>query len=404
MSLAFLNVPAHGHVNPTLPLVSELVSRGRPVVYYNTAAMADKIESTGAEFVPYPPFDYDAEHVDPNAARLAATLLQAAEKLLPWLLADLKQREVTAIIYDAITIWGWYAARVGRYPAINSTATMVLDQGVLQEVGTAADIIPMLIKALPQLWRLRRTGARLQEQYQVPRPALSNLFVSRADLNLVFTSRAFQPQADRFRSDYRFVGPSIPDKHPETDFPLERLAGRPVIYVSLGTLFNDRIDFFRSCLAAFDGDMYWLVMAVGNKIDLSLLEPLPRNAFVRRHVPQFSVLQRTDLFVTHGGANSINEGLYCGVPLLVYPQMVEQGFGARRVAALGAGRIMGDGDLRPDRLRALVEAMLADRRYHEQARQLGDSFREAGGFRRAADAVEAFIDERADHGGRANNG
>jgi hypothetical protein len=46
----FLNVPLHGHINPTLDLASELVTRGNDVVYYASASFREKIEATGAEF------------------------------------------------------------------------------------------------------------------------------------------------------------------------------------------------------------------------------------------------------------------------------------------------------------------------------------------------------------------
>jgi len=44
------NVPAHGHVNPTLPIVRELVSRGEQVAYYLTDEFELQIRYTGAEF------------------------------------------------------------------------------------------------------------------------------------------------------------------------------------------------------------------------------------------------------------------------------------------------------------------------------------------------------------------
>jgi UDP:flavonoid glycosyltransferase YjiC (YdhE family) len=46
----FLNVPLHGHINPTLDLASELVLRGNEVVYYASASFREKVEATGAEF------------------------------------------------------------------------------------------------------------------------------------------------------------------------------------------------------------------------------------------------------------------------------------------------------------------------------------------------------------------
>src|SRR5437868_6970972 len=49
----FLNVPAHGHVNPTLAVAQELVRRGQAVSYYLTDEFRDVVEATGAVFEPY---------------------------------------------------------------------------------------------------------------------------------------------------------------------------------------------------------------------------------------------------------------------------------------------------------------------------------------------------------------
>ena len=44
----FLGLPLHGHTNPSLPLVRELVGRGDEVVYYSADPFAARIEQTGA--------------------------------------------------------------------------------------------------------------------------------------------------------------------------------------------------------------------------------------------------------------------------------------------------------------------------------------------------------------------
>ncbi len=49
----FLNVPGHGHVNPTLAVVQELVRRGERVIYYLSEEFRAAIEATGATFRSY---------------------------------------------------------------------------------------------------------------------------------------------------------------------------------------------------------------------------------------------------------------------------------------------------------------------------------------------------------------
>jgi hypothetical protein len=49
----FFNVPAWGHVNPTLAVAQELVKRGHEVSYYLTEEFRETIQATGARFEPY---------------------------------------------------------------------------------------------------------------------------------------------------------------------------------------------------------------------------------------------------------------------------------------------------------------------------------------------------------------
>ncbi len=50
--ICFLNMPARGHVNPTLAVVQELVRRGQEVSYYLTEEFRNVVQATGAVFQP----------------------------------------------------------------------------------------------------------------------------------------------------------------------------------------------------------------------------------------------------------------------------------------------------------------------------------------------------------------
>ncbi len=53
-TIAFLNIAMQGHVNPTLPLVDELVRRGHSVTYHTSPAFREEIEAVGATVCLYP--------------------------------------------------------------------------------------------------------------------------------------------------------------------------------------------------------------------------------------------------------------------------------------------------------------------------------------------------------------
>ena len=116
-----------------------------------------------------------------------------------------------------------------------------------------------------------------------------------------------------------------------------------------------------------------------------MLGALPENVSVFPSVDQIAVLTEADVFLTHCGMNSANEGLYFGVPLVTLPQTSEQSGVAARVEQLGAGLRLRE--TTPDAIRAALEKAMKDPSYRENAEKIGASFRASGGAKAAADCI-----------------
>ena len=142
---------------------------------------------------------------------------------------------------------------------------------------------------------------RLCEAGDVPVMDLGEFFRQEAPLNLVFLPRAFQPQAETFDERFVFVEPSILPRTDGTSLPLDLLDERPVVYMSLGTIFNDRPDLFNSCFAAFKARPWQVVLAYGEWTDPATLDAIPENFLIAPTVPQLDVLTRTQVFITPAG-------------------------------------------------------------------------------------------------------
>ncbi|MDO5120012.1 MAG: glycosyltransferase [Coriobacteriales bacterium] len=116
---------------------------------------------------------------------------------------------------------------------------------------------------------------------------------------------------------------------------------------------------------------------------------LPGNVRVEQYVDQMEVLSRTSLFVTHCGMNSASEGMWMGVPELLFPLTGEQRAVARRVAEVGAGVLLEETTAKESAsLRAAVFAALADEHLREGANCMRDDLRSCAGPTGAADFIE----------------
>ena len=186
---------------------------------------------------------------------------------------------------------------------------------------------------------------------------------------------------------YAFVGPSI---RPTTE-TIEKTHD-VLIYISMGTVNNDLLPFYRACIAAFADSPYQVILSTGEQIDRSALGTLPDNITALPHVDQIAVLQKADVFLSHCGMNSASESLYFGVPLVLFPQTNEQGGVAARVAELGAGLKLEKADAAS--IRTAVDAVLQTPSYRANAQNIRESFLRCGGAKAAVDRILSVADRK----------
>ena len=165
-----------------------------------------------------------------------------------------------------------------------------------------------------------------------------------------------------------------------------RTGERKQIYISLGTVNNDKCGFYRNCIAALRDMPVDVVISVGEKLELEKLGGIPENIRVEHYVNQIGVLQNTDVFLTHCGMNSVSEALYFQVPLALFPQTAEQRSVAARVHELGAGVYLKAADA--GAIREAVTEVLEEPIYRQKAGEIAESFYRCGGAEAAAEKIE----------------
>ena len=402
--IIFFNLPGHGHVNPTLPVVTELVRLGHHLIYYNSEDFREKIELTGAEFRPYPEPNPTPEKVAAlveSLVNVTVFLFGESDRLLPFLLAELEREQPDLVIYDSITLWGMQAAHLMNLPTMSSISTFVQeDVGTIFQWRDYAHIIRHALPLMPKLIKRRK---RLVETYGKGVFPYKDVFPCVGQTNIVYTSREFQPETPFVNDSFHFVGPSInAEARVAVDFPWELLEnGRSKVYISLGTIHNQDVGFYKTAFATFADHPAQFILSAGPRTDMQALGEIPENFIVRPFVPQLELLPKMDVFITHGGMNSVNEGLYFGVPLVAIPNHLEQTLNARMVEKNGAGIVLGDrppyGRFRPEDLRQAVDELLQNTRYQQEAERLGDSFRAAGGYKTAVNHILSRLETTEKH-------
>ena len=387
-----LNLPEHGHMNATFPLVAELVRRGERVVYYSTGPFRERVEAAGAEYRSYgdPAVFRPPAHTG-GLYSVMAFAIGLAERVLPGLLPELRALAPDYLLIDSLCVWGNLARQVLGTPAAMLGSVFVTDERRMSVEGMVRQAYGQapketLLSGIDALNTYLMTAQRIDRQFGTVSPNMVEFFSNRQSLNVVFTSRYFHLAGDAYDDTYRFVGPSIePAANPEP----ELTDRRPLVYISMGTIFNHLPHFYRACFDAFGGAEYRVLMTTGN-VDAASLGVAPENFELRQFVPQVPVLSQASLFLTHGGMNSVSEALWHEVPLLVFPQHGDQHLVAARVAELGAGLTLRPPDIEPGKLREMADRVLCEPAFRAGARRVADSFRAAGGPPRAAEEILAW--------------
>lgn len=382
MKIAWFCIPAHGHTNPTLGLVKALAEAGHKVYYFSFEMFRAKIENAGATFIPCDEYDFEMEDKE-NADRVGKDQAFAVELLVSSTLAldemvteKIAVLQPDVIVADSIAYWGKLAAMKHGIPFVSSTTTFAFNRYssryMKHGVGETLKMLFSMPKVNKQIKRLQEKG--------YPVKGLLDIVQNDNDTNtVVYTSKYFQPCSDTFSDRYHFIGPSI---RPITD-AFEKKA-KKTVYISMGTV-NQNREFYRNCIHALGKTDYQVIISMGTNTDH--FDAVPENIELYESVDQMAVLSIADAFITHCGMNSASEGLYFGVPLILFPQTPEQDAVARRAEELGAGFRLPS--ISEDDIVKAVTRVIDEKNFKRGAEKVSESFKSSGGIKEAVSFIES---------------
>lgn len=391
-TFVYYSLPAHGHTNPTLPIFKELVAKGHTVLYYSLPEFKEKIERTGAIFRLYPEGMQLDPRVSKNVSLFGKQLVKVADEITDSLIAEIKNDQIDCIIYDSFSLWGKTTSTFLHIPAVVFYTTIAFNERVLPNFLPAyVSVFANGLFAIPNLISGYNHYKRIAKKYGFRAESFNNAMFNTEQCNIVFTSQYFQPGSAQFDKTFHFIGPSIDTRHDAKKMFAEIPSNKKIIYISVGTIFNDNLQFFITCIKAFEHSDYFVILSLGHRFTVKDLPYVPPNFLVQNSVPQLEVLKKADIFISHGGMNSINESLYYGVPLILVPQMVEQHINALRVKKLGAGIIVPRNYVTSEKLRSTVGQVLEDKKFAVNALKIRQTLHDAGGYKKAVDILLQFI-------------
>lgn len=385
----FLGFPGHGHVNPTIGLVKELISRGDTITYYCTEEFREKIEPTGATFIAYNAIDVEdatsGDYIN-SLKHLTSICSGLLDKL--W---ETKDDNYDYMIYDSMINIGDKIGELLNVPnIIRSITTFAFSKILLDDLRSHN--MNMLLNFDPK--EIHSVVKSMQKKYGVNflKAFIKSLNNNKAHINIVFTSKYFQPRIEDFDDSYKFIGPSIADRKELSNFRIDNPNNKKILFISLGTVANRNFNFYKESFNAFrDKNDLIVIMSIGKKNKISNLGDIPSNFLVYNYVPQLELLKQVDFFITHGGMNSTSEGLFNNLPLIVVPQFGDQFIVGKRVEELKAGINLHKANITSNDILDAFNKLSSDKSFAENSKIIGKSLRESGGYKKAAMEIQNII-------------
>ena len=394
MHIAVVSLGAFGHVNPTLSVVTELVSRGVRVTYFTTEDFRSIIEPTGAKFVPVHSWmaqqkggQDNGEKDDNVAATVPFLFLNEAGAYIEDVMAVLREDRPDAVMHDFAGIAGTMAADMLKVPNI-----MIYTSYPSNDTYSVAESF----EGIPEDHPLRIAAGQIAqgyvEKYGCRLMTVKEIFDGQGDLNLVMMQKRLVPNYESFDDRFVFTGVQIGKR---TAFGSWKAPdnGRPLLYSSLGTAFNNWPEYYPILFDAVR-DLDINVFAALGGIKPESLKDIPANVEVGQMVPQLDILSQASVFITHAGMGGTGEAIYYGVPMIAIPQMDEQAITARQIEKTGLGvAFLDKNSITSEGLKTAIVKLLEDESYRSTAREFSEDMKSLGGAKASADAIMKFLQQ-----------
>jgi MGT family glycosyltransferase len=403
-----------GNAPPQLALTHRLIQRGHEVRVLAHEAARERVQRTGAEFVPfkhaYPALDMTRPETDPLhdwdvRTRLGAGL-RVRDNILFGLLADtardcseaLEEWPAQAIAFDWMLPGAALAAQAASLPAIAlvhcpfpipTRGAPPLGSGLRPmggPLGGARDRVLLAFSrrffaaGLPDLNRVRAAHGLdpITDWYDQLRTVQQIAVMSAPELD--FSSRG------RLAENVRYVGPAFEPFEEPWRSPWPPDNDDPLVAISFSTSYMNQRAAVQRVLDAVAHLPVRALLTTGPALDRRSLR-IPANTHAASFVAHRSVFPHASLVITHAGWQTVNAALADGVPILCIPGGRDQHDNALRVLAAGAGVRVGK-YTSPRRLARTITRALADPALRDGAQRMAQALARSDGAIAIAEALE----------------
>ncbi len=403
-----------GNAPPQLALTHRLIQRGHEVRVLAHEAARERVQRTGAEFVPfehaYPALDMTRPETDLlhdwDVRTRLGDGLRVRDNILFGLLPDtaqdcskaLEEWPAQAVAFDWMLPGAALAAEAAGLPAIAlvhcpfpipTRGAPPLGSGLRPMTGPLGDALDRVLLAflrrffaagLPALNAARAEHGLnpLADWYDQLRAVREIAVMSAPELD--FSSRG------RLAENVHYVGPAFEPFEGPWRSPWPPDNHDPLVVISFSTSYMNQRAAVQRVLDAVASIRVRALLTTGPALDRRSLR-IPANTHAASFVAHRSIFPHASLVITHAGWQTVNAALADGVPIVCIPGGRDQHDNALRVLAAGAGVRVGK-HASPRRLARTITRALADPALRDGAQRMAQALARSDGADAISEALE----------------
>ena len=329
MRVLVTSTPGYGHILPMVPLARALLAAGHEVLWATAADACSRVAAAGIEVT-------EAGRTDEQMADARREIATAT--------ADMRPEELPRYVFPRL----FGAARTPRMVSdLMPVAQQWRPDLVVHENGELAAPLVAEVLRVPNVTHafggavpaefVAAAGekiAPLWTEHHLPLPPYAGCYQHGY---LDISPPALQTVSLDHIATVQLLRPVSYTGEP-TELPagLARGDSRPLVYLTLGTVFN-KPDVLRAVVAGLAALEIRLLVTVGPQGDPAALGPQPAHVTVERYVSQTEVLPLCAAVVSHGGSGTVFGAAGLGLPQVCLPQAADQFRNTAGVVRAGAG-------------------------------------------------------------------
>jgi MGT family glycosyltransferase len=417
MRIAFLGVRVPGHLNPMTTLARKLKARGHDVVFIADLDSEPAVRAAQLPFISYCEKELPLGSIRQTSDQLSKLQGQAAlefairsvashlEPSFRNLPRTLLEARVDALVLDQVDYGlGLVPMNLG-IPYVHVSNALHIDYSG----NTPLCAFDWPHETTQEALARNQAGVLGFMQVLAPVTSVAYAYAAEVGLNIDWTDplatmselawltqtpKEFDFESPHWPSQLHHTGPFHDGLgRIESDFPWDRLTGEPLVYASMGTLQNGIEAVFNAIAQAVKPRPgMQLVLSIGDSLDAKQISSLPPNCIVVNRAPQIELLKRSALCITHAGLNTVLESLTQGVPMVAIPVTNDQPGVAARIAYTKSGAYVPIQEMTASRLSALIDEVLTNPEYRQNANNMKQVIAETNGLEKAADLLEQAFD------------